>query len=87
MVEPGDGPLLASCPLTEAKNNCLSVPIEDGARRRLKLAAEAVGGEEVLVVAAKNLDVVHVPEPPLAHRGHHNAGQLLVQLPQKRLNI
>jgi hypothetical protein len=78
---------MATRPRAQTKDNSLPVPVEDGARGRLKGATDLISEDNIILVLAKLVDVVHVPNRGLPEDAHEEAAQTSLQESQQRLDV
>ncbi len=86
-LEPGQGPVPSASPGTEAKDDRLSVAIEDGTLGGLKGPAQLIRDEDVLLILTQLVDIIHVAESGLPEATHEEATKKTLQAGQKGLNV
>ena len=74
-------------PCSEAENGRLPISVENGSRHLLKKAADAIRHDNVLVIVAEYVHVIHVGESQLYNPRHIQTRESPVECPQKRLEL
>ncbi len=86
-LKPGQGPVPAASPGTEAKDDRPPVAVEDGTRGGFKGPAQLIRDENVLLILAQLINIIHVAESGLPEATHEEATEKPLQAGQKGLNV
>ena len=86
-MEPGQRPILAARPCSEAENGRFPISVENGSRHLLKKVADAIRHDNVLIIVAEYVDVVYVGESQLHNPRHIQTRESPVECLQKRLEL